>query len=317
EDLSVGFSSPRPSRASHEIAHIAGVMRVEGYRSTPVRIRNGHWSRQIVITGLQPNSQLRRIVDRERRTFAVPGSGIVLTKALGEILHVAAGDTVSIEILEKGHRVRRQVIAAFADELMGMSGYMDIHELNRMIGEGSVTTGAYLSVAPGMESSVVERLGELPGVGGTATRQAMLKSFDEQIASGLRLTVIIVVSLASVVALGVVYNGIRIALSERARELASLRVLGFTRREVATLLFGEQGVINALGTPLGMLVGLGFAYWIAVGFRSELYRFPVVVLPHTYLFAATVILVAALGAAAMMRRRIYNLDLVSVLKTRE
>lgn len=317
EDLSVGFSSPRPARASHEIAHIAGVTRVEGYRSTPVRIRNGHWSRQILITGLQSSSQLRRIVDRELRTFSVPLSGIVLTKALGEILHVTPGDTVSIEILEKGHLVRRQVVAALADELMGMSGYMNIHDMNRMIGEGDVVTGAYLSIAPGMESSVVERLGELPGVGGTATRQAMLKSFDEQIASGLRLTVIIVVSLATVVALGVVYNGIRIALSERARELASLRVLGFTRREVANLLFGEQGVINLFGTPLGMLVGLGFAYWIAVGFRSELYRFPVVVMPHTYLFAASVILVAAAVAATMMRRRIYNLDLVSVLKTRE
>jgi putative ABC transport system permease protein len=168
-----------------------------------------------------------------------------------------------------------------------------------------------------MEASVVEKLGEMPSVGGTATRRAMLESFDEQIASGLRLTVAIVVSLASVVALGVIYNGIRIALSERSRELASLRVLGFTRREVATLLFGEQGVIDALGTPLGLLLGLGLAYWISVGFKSELYRFPVVILPHTYLFAASVIVVAAVGAGAMMKRRIYNLDLVSVLKTRE
>jgi putative ABC transport system permease protein len=145
----------------------------------------------------------------------------------------------------------------------------------------------------------------------------MLKSFDEQIAESLRLTVVIVVSLACVVALGVIYNGIRIALSERSRELASLRVLGFTRREVASLLFGEQAVINLAGTPLGLLMGLGLAFWIAIGFKTELYRFPVVVLPHTYVFSALVILVAGIIAAVMMRRRIYNLNLVSVLKTRE
>jgi putative ABC transport system permease protein len=154
-------------------------------------------------------------------------------------------------------------------------------------------------------------------VGGTATRQAMLESFDEQIAQSLRLTVMIVVSLASVVAGGVIYNGIRIALSERSRELASLRVLGFTRREVAALLFGEQGIINILGTPTGLMLGLGFAWWIAIGFKSELYRFPVVILPHTYFFAAMLIVVASIGAAFLMKRRIYNLNLVSVLKTRE
>jgi putative ABC transport system permease protein len=168
-----------------------------------------------------------------------------------------------------------------------------------------------------MEASVVDRLGRIPGVGGTATRKAMLESFDRQIAESLRLTVMIVVSLACVVALGVIYNGIRIALSERSRELASLRVLGFTRREVAGLLFGEQGVINLLATPLGLLLGLGLAYWIATGFKSELYRFPVVILPHTYFFAVMVILAAATAAAALMRRRIFNLDLVAVLKTRE
>lgn len=317
EDLTVSFGQPRPYRAAREVAHIAGVTRVESYRSTPVRIRAGHRSRQIVITGLEPGSQLRRIIGRDGQRYALPASGLVLTSALGEILGVKAGDTVTLEILEKGSRVRREVVAGLADEILGLGGYMEIGALNRAVGEGRVVTGAYLTIAPGMEPSVVQRLSDLPGVSGSATRRAMLESFNKQIADSLRLTVEIVVSLACVVALGVIYNGIRIALSERSRELASLRVLGFTRREVASLLFGEQAAINVLGTPLGLVMGLGLAYWIAIGFKSELYRFPVVVMPRTYLFAATVILLAGVVAGAMMRRRIYNLDLVSVLKTRE
>jgi putative ABC transport system permease protein len=145
----------------------------------------------------------------------------------------------------------------------------------------------------------------------------MLESFDKQIADSLRLTVMIVVSLASVVSVGVIYNGIRIALSERSRELASLRVLGFTKRESAALLFGEQGIVSLLGTPVGLVMGLGLAFWIAIGFKSELYRFPVVVLPHTYLFAVAVIVLGGIAAATLMKRRVYNLDLVAVLKTRE
>jgi putative ABC transport system permease protein len=317
EDLTVAFTRARPARAAHELAHIAGVTRVDPYRVTPVRIRAGHRSRQILITGLEPGSELRRVVDRNARRYALPQSGLVLTTALADILHVVPGDTVAVEVLEKGSRTRAVVVAALVDELIGLNGYMEIRGLNRMIGEGAVTSGAYLSIAPGAEASVQQSLSEIPAIGGTATRQAMLESFDRQMAESLRLTVMIVVSLACVVALGVIYNGIRIALSERSRELASLRVLGFTRREVASLLFGEQAVINVFGTPIGLLMGFGLAFWIAVGFKTELYRFPIIVLPHTYLFSATVILVAGVIAAAMMRHRIYNLNLVAVLKTRE
>jgi putative ABC transport system permease protein len=317
EDMTVSFMQVRPERAAREVAHIKGVTRVEPYRSTPVRIRSGHRSRQILVTGLSMESQLRRIVDRDSRTYNIPASGIVLTSAVAEILHVKAGDTVSLEILEKGDRTRNVVVAALADELIGMSGYMEMRELNRVIGEGRVISGAYLSIDPAFRASVVDELNNIPGVGGTATRQAMLESFDKQIADSLRLTVMIVVSLASVVSVGVIYNGIRIALSERSRELASLRVLGFTKRESAALLFGEQGIVSMLGTPAGLVLGLGLAYWIAIGFKSELYRFPVVVLPHTYLFAVAVIVAGGIGAAVLMKRRVYNLDLVAVLKTRE
>jgi putative ABC transport system permease protein len=174
-----------------------------------------------------------------------------------------------------------------------------------------------LSTGIGEESLVTGRLATLPYVAATTTRRAMLQSFDRQIAESLRLTVTIVVSLAAVVAVGVIYNGVRISLSERARELASLRVLGFTRREVAALLFAEQGVIDVVGTALGLLFGVALAYWVASAFQSELYRFPVIVSARTHLLAVGVVFGAALGAFLTMRRRIYGLDLVSVLKTRE
>jgi putative ABC transport system permease protein len=183
--------------------------------------------------------------------------------------------------------------------------------------EAPAASGAYLRIGAADRADVADRIARLPGVATTVTRQAMLESFDAQIAESLRITVMIVVTLAIVVAVGVIYNGLRISFSERARELASLRVLGFTRREVAALLFGEQAVIDVAGTPLGLLLGLGLAYWIVTGFESELYRFPVVISARTYMFSVAIIVIAAIGASLTMRRRIYGLDLVAVLKTRE
>ncbi|HEY7237127.1 MAG TPA: FtsX-like permease family protein [Gemmatimonadaceae bacterium] len=317
ENLAVAFSSNRPIRVKHELAALAGVSRVELYRAVPVRIRSGVHSRQTALMGLEQRSELRRLVDRNGRVFSMPPSGVVLTKTLARILGVGVGDTVTLELLERGGEVRRETVVAQLDELLGLAAYMDLSTLNAVMREGPAASGAYLSTGIGEESLVTGRLATLPYVAATTTRRAMLQSFDRQIAESLRLTVTIVVSLAAVVAVGVIYNGVRISLSERARELASLRVLGFTRREVAALLFAEQGVIDVVGTALGLLFGVALAYWVASAFQSELYRFPVIVSARTHLLAVGVVFGAALGAFLTMRRRIYGLDLVSVLKTRE
>jgi putative ABC transport system permease protein len=317
EDLSVAFVTVRPARVREELAAIAGISRVELYRALPVRIRSSHRTRQVAIMGLEQGAKLRRLVDRAGHAYRMPQTGLVITQALGRILGVSTGDSVNLELLEQAGAIRREVIVGELDELLGLGGYMELGALNRLMREAPTASGAHLSISDGQLPDVVKRLGRLPGVSGTVTRRAMLQSFDDQIAESLRLTVTIVVTLASVVALGVIYNGIRISLSERSRELASLRVLGFTRREVAALLFGEQAAVDVIGTPLGLLLGLSLAYWIVTGFESELYRFPVVVSARTYLFSVAVIFVAAVGASLTMRRRIYGLDLVAVLKTRE
>lgn len=317
EDFSVGFTNPVHVRAQHELASVPGVSRVELFRSTAVRIRYGHHSRQILLTGLARDAELRRLVDSDGRVYQLPATGLVITSALGAVLQAIPGDTVIIELLERGGEIRRVVIAAEVNEMIGFNGYMDRQAVNALLGEGPAASGAYIAASAQDMNPVLRRFDSLPAVSGTVTRAAMLKNFDDQIASSMRLTVSIVVFLASIVALGVVYNGIRISFSERARELASLRVLGFTRREVATLLFGEQGVINALAAPVGMLLGLALAFWVATGFATEAYRFPVVVTARTYIFGLTVVTVMAVAACATMRRRIYTLDLVAVLKTRE
>ena len=317
ENLAVSFSSNRPARVKHELAALEGVSRVELYRAVPVRIQAGVHSRQTALFGLEPKAELRRLVDRDKRVFSMPPTGVVLTTALARILEIRVGDTIRLELLERGGEERREIVVAELDELLGTAAYMDMDALNSMMRDGHVASGAYLATGLAEEAAVTGRLAELPYVAATTTRRAMLQSFDAQIAESLRLTVTIVVTLATVVAIGVIYNGIRISLSERSRELASLRVLGFTRREVAALLFSEQGVIDIVGTALGLLLGVALAYWVANAFQSELYRFPVIVTVRTHLLAVSVIAGAAVGAFFTMRRRIYSLDLVAVLKTRE
>ena len=317
EDLAVAFTGPLPARAHHELRAVPGVARVEMYRSVPVRLTHGHRFRQLAITGLERDARLRRLVDGDGRVYAIPPTGLVLTTTLAEALRIVRGDTVRLELLERGGAERRVVVTALLDELLGIAGYMEIGELNRLVGEGPVVSGGYLTLETGGEARALAVLRRLPSVAGATPRRAMLDSFEEQITSMITLTTTVVALLACIIAVGVLYNGARIALSERGRDLASLRVLGFTRREVAGMLLGEQAAVNVAGTPLGLLLGLGLAFLIAFAFQSELYRFPVIVTARTYLWGVVMVIAAGIAAGIAMRRRLNALDLIEVLKTRE
>ncbi|HKW48386.1 MAG TPA: ABC transporter permease, partial [Gemmatimonadaceae bacterium] len=202
ENLAIAFTTNRPARVKEELASLQGVSRVELYRAVPVRIQSGVRSRQTALIGLESGAELRRLVDRHQRVYSMPPNGVVLTTALASVLDIGIGDTVNLELLERGGAVRREIVVAELDELLGTAAYMDIRALNTMMREAPVASGAYLATDPFAEAAVTARLAKLPYITGTTTRRAMLQSFEDQIAETLRLTVTIVVILATVVAVG-------------------------------------------------------------------------------------------------------------------
>lgn len=317
EDVNVIFTLPRSWSVVHDLENLPGVMRVEPYRAVPVRFRSGHRTKRASIIGLAPDADLRQLVDQHGRVTTIPPHGLVLNQKLAEILGVHAGDRVRVEVLE-GNRPREDIaVARIVDELMGIAAYMDEDALSRLLVEPKTVSGAWLAVDPAREDELNEYLKRVPAVGGVSLRQAVLESFEETIAQNLSISTFMLIFFSCVIAVGMVYNSARIALSERGRELASLRVLGFTRREVATMLFGEQAILTAAAIPVGFAIGYGLAALISSYYDSEIYRIPLVISARTWGFALIVIVASALFSAALIYRRIRSLDLVEVLKTRE
>jgi putative ABC transport system permease protein len=316
EDLTVLFHEPRPARVRFELASLPGVLRAEPFRVVAARLRHEHAARRVPLLGLPAGSELRRILDGEG-IVPVPPSGVVLTHKLGEILGVEPGDVLTVEVLE-GSRPRRRVrVAALADEPIGLSAYMEARALNRLMREDATVSGALLRVDARVAPALHARLKRMPAVAGATSRLAALQSFEDTLARSLGVFTTVLVTFAAVIAAAVVYNSARIALSERGRELASLRVLGFTRREVATLLLGEQALLTALAVPLGFGIGHRLCALLAAAYQWELFRMPLVLSRRTYAFALAVVLASALLAGLSMLRRIARMDLVAVLKTRE
>lgn len=317
EDLTVSFNAPLALSARYDLARIDGVTRVEPFRTVPIRLRVGHLEKEAAITGLEPDGRLRQIITTTGNVQYLPPEGLVISDLLAKQLGIAAGDVIDIEMLE-GARPHAEVrVAGLVGDYVGLSIYGNLDAVHRLAGGERAINGAYLAADPSALPAINTRLKDLPAVASVSSPQAMLESFQTQMAESLFIGVFFILGFSAVISVAVIYNGARVSLSERGREMASLRVLGFTRTEVAVLLLGEQALTTLVAIPLGWWIGVGLAATVAAGLASETYRIPLIVSNQTYAIATIITLVAAVASGWIVRRRLDKMDLIEVLKTRE
>ena len=317
EDITVTFIEPTSKKALYELQSLKGVEMGEPFRAVPVRLRFQHRSYRTSISGLDTGGELHRLIDTELKPVEVLSSGIVLTDYLGEILGVRPGDKLIVEVLEGNRPVREVPVASLVKEYMGVSAYMTLSSLNSMMREGNAISGAYLAIDSLHLNDVFDTLKGMPRISGVEMREKAITSFYETMAETILIFTFINTVLAGIIAFGVVYNSARIALSERSRELASLRVLGFTREEISYILLGELGILTLAAVPVGFLIGRGMCAYIANSLKSDLFRIPLILEPDTYSFAALVVILSACISALIIRRKLNRLDLIAVLKSKE
>lgn len=316
-DVQVWMLETSNDAAAHALARAPGVFRVEATRQVAVDLVHGPRRQRVQIRGLDAEAQLNQVIDTQGRAVRPSGAGVVLTDRLADKLGLRVGDTVQAEVLEGRPRILTLTVDATVQETMGLNATMERTALNHALGEGDVAGGFSLGVERGREAELLEATREMPRVGGAFSKATLLRNMEQITARNIRIMSTVMTVFAAVIAVGVVYNNARIALSERAWELASLRVLGFSRREVSALLLGELALLIAVALPLGMLAGWGLVHLLSAALKTDQFHFPVVILPRTYAWAAVCVVLAGVGSALVVRRRIDRLDMVAALKTRE
>ena len=313
----VTFPKPVDSVILRDLVRLPGVMNVEGQRFVPVRLRAGQRSYLTSIIGLPRDGDLRVPRDLALRPIKPAPDGITLSERLAERLGVTAGDEITVEVMEGERRHVDVPVAAIVEEMLGMSAYMEIGAVNRLTGEGDVVSAAALYIEPSAIGSVSERFKSLPVISSATMKAYSMAMFLDKIAGLVLVSAAILTGFAIIIAVGVVYNSARIRYQERARELASLRVLGFTRREVSRLLFTEFMVEIAIGIPIGLVLSRYVVDLIARFHSNESFQVPAVIEPRTFAAAALIVLLVGIASTYVLRRKVYALDLVAVLKTRE
>jgi putative ABC transport system permease protein len=316
-DAEVVLTEPMSSRARRELERMPGVMRVEGGRDIAVRLVAGHRAYRTIVAGLAPDAELRRLLDANARPVALPLEGIVLADRLAARLAVRPGDRIRVEVLTGERRSGDVLVAGTVADLFGLTAYMSLDQLAYFTGEPDTLSSFSVIVDRSQSQQLFARMKEIPRIATVASKTAMLRNFRESSARNVLFFTSVLTAFACVIAVGVIYNHARIALQEHAWELASLRVLGFTRGEVSTLLLGELAFEVALALPLGAALGYALAWVMVTMEHNDMISIPIVIAPRTYVLAAGAVVLAGVASAMIVRRRIDLLDLVGVLKTRE
>lgn len=317
EDVMVTFQETLPQSVIADLNHLPGVVKVEPFRSLPVRLVNGARSRRLAIMGLPPDGQLFRLYDADERLQSLPENGLLLSEKVADVLGIKVGERIEVQALE-GKRPKSQiVVSGLIRDFGGMNAYMRMQAIQELMLQPPVASGAWLMVDDDQKDEVYSALKNSPSVGGVSVRQASIQSFIETVAENQLMLQTFNILFACVIASGVVYNTARISLAERSRELATLRVLGFTTTEVSAILLGEMLILTSIAIPLGLLLGNFLTWLTTLGLQTEMYRIPFVVSSKTWFQAASVVVMATLVTSIFVQRRIRKLDLIGVLKSPE
>jgi putative ABC transport system permease protein len=318
QHVMIGLVEPQSTSVVHDVAHLPGVLAVEPMRVVSADLSVGAVTHRGALTGVASGAVLQPIYDDQRHAeVPVPLGGLVLGTRLADKLGVTIGDSVWIKVLEGRRPLVELPVVDLVETYIAMPAYLHIDALNRLLKEPPSVQYLSLLIDRRDAASLYAELKELPVVSAVMLRQAAVDAYYDTVVRHLMVFISMFSALACALGFGVAYNSARIALSERGRELATLRVLGFSRGEISYILLGEVGLLIGIALPIGCVLGRLLSQLMAAAFDSELYRVPLTIEGSTYGVSVVIALAATALSAAMVRTRLDRLDLIEVLKTRE
>ena len=317
QDITIGLIEPASAEALNHLRQLPGVVAAESFRNAFVKLHFGQSHRQLGIQGLPADGLHNRVIGAGHRQIELTASGLVISAKLAEILGARIGDELQIESLEGKKVIRAVTLVGMSEDFAGLSAYMELHTLNQLLGEGDVISGASFAIDGPQRRDFLRALKSTPRVGVVAIKESLRDSFKKTTAASINLLQSIYLLLATIVAFGVVYNNSQISLAERARELATLRVIGFSRREVGAVLIIELVTLALIAVPLGLLLGTAFSIFLLQQVNTETVRLPIIFTAQNYAIATLVVTVASTTSALFVLRKLNQLNLIGALRAPE
>jgi putative ABC transport system permease protein len=317
QDVTVSLIEPGSASALHALRSLPGVLHAEPFRVVQGRIVSGLRQRRVGLTGRVPDAGLNLLLDARGQPVDMPLSGLLLSEKLAEVLELRPGDPVRIEVQEGRRPVLETFVAGTITDFAGVGAYMDFQALGRIMGEERVVSGAHLTLDANARDTFLKEVADTPAIAAAVFTSSARESFQSAMGDMMGVVQAVYFGFAVIVSCGVVYNGARIALSERTRDLATLRVLGFTQGETTIILLSELILLTLAALLPGLVIGGEMARILVLTANTESVRMPLVLTHRGYATAVLIVLSSSLASFLVVGRRIKNLQLLSVLKAPE
>jgi len=314
EDVNISFVEPISSAAVDSLNAMQGILVTEPVRDVAVTYRLNQAEKKSSLTALTDQPYLRKILNRSLESERIPKQGLLMSETLAKILGAKVGDTIEVQVLEEKQPTLQLQIVRITKQWIGMGAYIHTDYLHNLLDQQPRMTSAALLIDANYETDIYNRLKSVPMIIGLNITTVLMQIFTDIMAENMLMMMTTYIIFASIISFGVIYNTARIALSERWRELASLRVLGLSRREVAYLLFGELSLMTLLSIPVGIAIGVLLSYGMAESMESELFRIPFYIESSTYGYSILVLLVSTLVSFYLVWKQVDSIDLVSAQK---
>jgi len=316
-DMNVGFTVERPAASVTELQKVDGVRRAEGIFQFGAELRHGWRKKTVLVMGLPADGDLYRVYDAHGRRVTMPEDGLVVPTRLARLLDLRPGDSLAMEPYLKDRRERPAVVRAVADQYIGLTVYAGQDLLGKMLDEARVVNGALLQCDSVDLQPVVRRLNDIPGVSTVSTTRAVFGEFQETVTELMRVTTFVLALFAAIIAFAVIYNSSSVSIAEQERDLATMCSLGFERESVAQVATNDIMPLGLVGVAVGLPLGVQLCHLMAQLYETDLYRLPVVIRPTTYALVVAAVLAFQWTARWVCRRRVYRIDILRTLKSRE
>ena len=318
-DIDLAFKDERSEDALLEAARLPGVDRAEPILNVSCTLINGPYQRKSGITGIAPGARLTVPRDLEAAPIPVPSTGLVMTRKLAEVLHLKQGDMVTILPIKGLRRRREAPVLRISDSFLGMAAYADIHYLSRLVHEELALSGVQLAVDrdPAHIEALYRELKRMPALEAVSSRRDVIANLEKILVKQMGISITTFALFAGVIFFGSILNASLVSLSERQREVATLRVLGYGPWQIGSLLLRESMIVTLVGTLLGMPIGYLLSVLLSVAYDTELFRFPVVATPGTWIWTLLLAVVFGMLAHLFVQLVIHRMNWLEALQAQE
>ena len=316
-DIKVKLSKLISVEELNNIKNITHVKELEPVLETGVEISNGWKSKNVGFTALVKDPQMYKVEDKNGNAISIPKNGILISEKLANTLGVKVNDSVNIKFYFPGKDKKEMVVKGIVVQYLGLSTYTSMDNLNGILGEGMIASSAVLKLDNiNFENEVKDKLRDMPNVTSVESKTDSLNALLKTM-GGMEASIGVYIILSGILLIAVLYNIATINIFERQRELATLKVLGFTNNEVKKLIFNENYII----VIFGMIIGLPFGKWLGAylmaSSSTDAYTIPYIIEIKTYIIAIILTLLFTAITNLTLMKKIKALDMIEVLKNKE